>query len=90
MYANTRLLDQKTVLSIVVGDSVTTEYFPEDANIKRTVTRVDYNCNTGSTIRIWASDGDTCACCNRPLSKPVNGVDGAWFLPVMPDEEHKP
>ena len=80
--AMTKLSKKDVVLSIAVGDLVTTEYFECDAHVKRKVIKVENSANTGSTVRIWADDGGRCRCCNRPLSKPIDGVDGAWFIPA--------
>lgn len=53
-----------------------------DSHVMRIIIRIEEDKDTGSGRRIWASDGEKCCCCNRALSKPIDGVDGAWFLPA--------
>ena len=81
-----KLSSKKTALSIAVGDKVTTEFIYEDRHVIRTVTRVEHGATTGSTVRIWAGNGGLCDCCGRPLSRAIEGVDGAWFIPVNSSE----
>lgn len=83
MRINTKLSNKKIAKSISVGDLVTSEFYDHDAHVKRTVTRVEHDVSTETTVRIWADDGGVCPCCNRPLSKSIDGVDGAWFIPVQ-------
>lgn len=82
MDKNTKLSSKEIALSLKVGDSVTTEYYPADRNVIRTITKIENDADTGSTVRIWASEGGVCECCNKARSKPVPGVDGGWFFPA--------
>ena len=82
MHANTKLSTKEVVKRFKVGDIVTSEYHENDYSVKRIITKIEIDPDTGTGIRIWASDGGKCDCCGRILSKPINGADGAWFLPA--------
>ena len=82
MHANTKLSSKEVAKSFKVGDIVTSEYHENDYSVKRVITRIEIDPDTGTGVRIWASDGGKCDCCGRILSKPIYGVDGAWFLPA--------
>jgi len=76
------LSSKEVVHSFKVGDLVTTELYIQDKDVIRTITKIEYNSNTGSGITIWADNGGICPCCNRAPSIDTGGVDGAWFLPA--------
>lgn len=82
MHANTKLSSAAIAKTIAVGDKVTTAFYEDATHVVRTVTKVEHDADTGTTVRIWADDGGACECCNRPLSKSINGADGAWFIPA--------
>ncbi len=77
-----RLSDIKTAKNLKVGDTVTSDYHEGDEHVPRTITKIEHNTNTGTTVRVWADDGGLCKCCNRPLSKKIQGVCGAWLIPA--------
>ena len=81
MHANTKLSDKNTVKFFKVGSVVRSEYYENDSYVLRVITKIE-EADTGSGRRIWADAGEICYCCKRPLSKPIDGVDGAWFLPA--------
>ena len=82
MHANTKLSSKEVVKCFKVGSIVRSEFYENDSHVLRVITKIEENADTGSGRRIWASDGELCSCCKRPLSKPINGVDGSWFLPA--------
>ncbi len=81
MKTDTKLTNKAVAQSLKIGDRVTTAYYSKDANVIRDITQIQYNVDTGSTVMVWATNGGVCKCCNRPLSKPITGIDGAWFIP---------
>ncbi|MFK5893162.1 MAG: hypothetical protein QM504_08075 [Pseudomonadota bacterium] len=87
MDVNTKLSDNNVVLKFKVGDLVTSEFYSDDSHVVRNITRIDSNVDTGSTVRIWATDGGICDCCNKRRSKSIDGVDGYWFLPENPVQQ---
>jgi hypothetical protein len=82
MEEDIRLSSLEVVLSFKVGDKVTTDFYGEDKQVVRKITNIEHNTGTSSTVKISADDGGVCKCCNRPLSKPIYGIDGFWFFPV--------
>jgi len=82
-----RLSTPETARALKVGDVVTTDYIEADRHVRRVITAVhpDEQCSSG--VRVYASDGGLCECCQRPLSKTIDGVDGLWFLPVNGKKE---
>jgi len=65
------------------GDKVTSDFYPDEKDLVRTVTSCIKHPNCQSGWRITADAGEPCPCCNRP-GKPIigagnNGVDSEWF-----------
>ena len=82
-----RTTDSKTIKKLKVGDKVMSDYDMDHADTVRTITEVEHNADTGSTVRIWANGGDPCPCCGREPAKSINGVDGAWFIPAVTENK---
>ena len=68
------------------GDKVRTEFNPDEKHVIRKVIYIEHDIRMGSGWAIRADDGGECACCHRPLGKPIGPVDGAWFLPAEETE----
>jgi hypothetical protein len=81
MHSKTKLSSKATAKKFTVGDLVTSEFFEGDRDVIREILRIEKDCDTESTVRIWASDGGLCECCSKFRSRPISGVDGAWMLP---------
>jgi hypothetical protein len=62
-----------------VGDRVTTAYHPEEAEIVRTVTRVEPYIKSQTGVVASADGGDPCVGCGRPLGRVIGLVDSSWF-----------
>ena len=81
MNSNIKLSAKEVVKSFRVGSIVRSEYYENDSHVLRVITKIE-EADTESGRRIWASAGEVCCCCNRAFSKPIDGVDGEWFLPA--------
>ena len=77
-----KISTKEVVNSFKVGSIVRSEFYENDSHVLRVITKIEENAGTESGRRIWASAGEVCACCHRSFSKPIDGVDGAWFLPA--------
>jgi len=72
-----------------VGDLVTTDFDIDHKTLVRKITRIEKNEEYGSGYKIWADGGCPCPCCGRTFAEPINGVDGAWFVPKPSKDERR-
>jgi len=57
-----------------------------EADMIRTLERIERDARCESGYRVWMDAGEPCACCGRPFSEPIHGVDGEWISAVVSDE----
>lgn len=70
------------VKAMKVGDLVRSDFDVDSKAVVRRITRIERDKRCGSGYRVWADAGECCEACKRPFAKSIDGIDGAWFLPL--------
>jgi len=77
-------MKQKTPFKI--GDKVTSNFFSDELETIRTVTRVVKSSIYGTGYGVSSDGGKLCGECKRSLSKPITNVDSGWFTKIKGGE----